>query len=832
MYVDGQGCQPESGLECANAASPRTVTQTDFNNDTIVSAYDIMGRLTSVSYSKDGNTEVYTYYNNGQVHTVTDQHGVTEYFYDVRDRLERETRPDGTQMDYTYDDVGNRTSVSITRGGIITSSTSYTYDELNRLETVTDSSGTTIYAYDAVGNLDTVTYPNGLVTDYDYNTINQLTDVFTRDAFGTLISHYRYDLTPTGRREVITELDGRTTAYCYDNLYRLTDEVIFDSPASPITEGCLTDTSGADYTATYDYDWVGNRTFETVDGVSTAYSYDMNDRLTQTGGTTFTYDNNGNTLTETLDGVVKSYSWDGKNKLISLEESGSNIASYTYNHRGMRTSKTEGVTTTNFIIDENRDYAQVLEEVVDGSAIVTYSYGHDLIHQERADAFSYYHYDGLGSTRSLSDDLGSFTDEYDYEAFGDVLNQTGSTENNYMFTGEQFDQSLEQYYLRARYYDQGIGRFTQMDTWPGRSFDPVTLHKYLYAHADPGNLVDPSGHFVSTGQALTALSTTASLVTAFSTGFTIGQFATGQRELSFRELGLAVVWTYVGSKMGVLTRPFQKLLRQSGCLNNSFVEGTSVATNNGLVNIQNINIGDLVYTLNETTGEHELKEVIHLISSEEQKEIIEIHFSNGNSIEVTPEHLLFNGENWVAAKETRSGQVLYSLESQVKIIKISHKSKKIKVYNFTVRDNHNYFVGENRVLAHNVTPCESAAKAIGSNIKKQFPKLCEFGKCKDFARKMEELMIQNGVKGRRICLNGRRGRIHSVRHGTVADTQNTGGGAPHAAVRVGDLVFDNFYPEGIPFDEWADDLGIFIQDDRGRHFDIWDENVGSSGGCL
>ncbi|WP_245929290.1 RHS repeat-associated core domain-containing protein [Agarilytica rhodophyticola] len=327
-----------------------------------------------------------------------------------------------------------------------------------------------------------------------YNTINQLTDVYTRDALGTVISHYNYGLTATGRRETIIELDGRTTAYCYDALYRLVDDVIFDAPTSPVTEGCLTDTTGADYRAHYDYDWVGNRTFETVDGVSTSYSYDDNDRLTQTGGTSYAYDNNGNTLSETLDGNVKTYTWDGKNKLTSLDNAGA-ITTYTYNHSGIRSSKTEAGTTTHFILDENRDYAQVLEEVVDNNAIVTYRYGHDLINQDRAGTVSYYHYDGLGSTRHLSDSLGSLTDSYDYEAFGETLSQTGSTVNNYLFTGEQLDASLSQYYLRARYYDQGVGRFTQMDTWMGNNQDPITLHKYLYANAEPANLIDPSGKF-------------------------------------------------------------------------------------------------------------------------------------------------------------------------------------------------------------------------------------------------------------------------------------------------------------------------------------------------
>jgi RHS repeat-associated protein len=126
--------------------------------------------------------------------------------------------------------------------------------------------------------------------------------------------------------------------------------------------------------------------------------------------------------------------------------------------------------------------------------ITDYLYGDDLIKQSRAANDSYYLYDGLGSTRALTDATGSLTNSYDYESFGSVLNQTGSTENNYLFTGEQFDTSLDNYYLRARYYDQNVGRFTQQDSWMGDNQDPVTLNKYLYANADSVNNIDPSGH--------------------------------------------------------------------------------------------------------------------------------------------------------------------------------------------------------------------------------------------------------------------------------------------------------------------------------------------------
>ncbi|MDX1452223.1 MAG: type IV secretion protein Rhs, partial [Oleiphilaceae bacterium] len=163
----------------------------------------------------------------------------------------------------------------------------------------------------------------------------------------------------------------------------------------------------------------------------------------QQGGTTYTYDANGNTLTETLDSTITTYTWDAKNKLKQVDKGGG-TSTYDYNVDGIRIAQTVGSDLTQFVVDSHRDYAQVIAELDASDAIlVHYTYGDDLISQERAGATNYYHYDGLGSTRALSDELGGFSDSYDYEAFGEVLNTTGATENSYLYTGEQFDSQLD-----------------------------------------------------------------------------------------------------------------------------------------------------------------------------------------------------------------------------------------------------------------------------------------------------------------------------------------------------------------------------------------------------
>jgi YD repeat-containing protein len=76
----------------------------------------------------------------GNRETATNSRGTTNYTYDNRNRLETLTYPDGRKLTYGYDANGNRTSLTAEVGGE-TLTTTYSYDELNRLQTVTDSEG-------------------------------------------------------------------------------------------------------------------------------------------------------------------------------------------------------------------------------------------------------------------------------------------------------------------------------------------------------------------------------------------------------------------------------------------------------------------------------------------------------------------------------------------------------------------------------------------------------------------------------------------------------------------------------------------------------------------
>jgi len=110
---------------------------------------------------------------------------------------------------------------------------------------------------------------------------------------------------------------------------------------------------------------------------------------------------------------------------------------------------------------------QVLDEIVSGAVTRTYAYGLQRISEDQqisgAWTPSFYGYDGHGNVRFLTSNAGSVTDSYDYDAFGMPISTSGTTPNDFLYSGEQFDSPLGLYYLRARYYNPATGRFLAMD---------------------------------------------------------------------------------------------------------------------------------------------------------------------------------------------------------------------------------------------------------------------------------------------------------------------------------------------------------------------------------
>ena len=321
----------------------------------------------------------------------------------------------------------------------------------------------------------TETAPNGLQTTFSYDLQNRLTSLTTP------VSSYTYQLGPTGIHTGATEGNGRTLQWNYDGIYRLTNETISNDPAN---------NNGG---ATYNLDPVGNRLSAVSSLTSIAsgsFSYNPDDEISSE-----TYDANGNVLS--TGGMV--YTYDSENHMTSMIGNGK-VVTMVYDAFGNRVSKTVNNVTTKYLVEDDVNptgLPQVLEEVQNGVAVRTYTYGLQRISESQmvsgAWTTSFYGYDGAGSVRQLTNSAGAVTDEYEYDAFGNSFTKQGTTPNNYMYRGELYDSDLNLYYLRARYYNPQTGRFLSRDPEDGNPTDPKSLHKYLYAGGDPVNMIDPMG---------------------------------------------------------------------------------------------------------------------------------------------------------------------------------------------------------------------------------------------------------------------------------------------------------------------------------------------------
>jgi RHS repeat-associated protein len=94
----------------------------------------------------------------------------------------------------------------------------------------------------------------------------------------------------------------------------------------------------------------------------------------------------------------------------------------------------------------------------------------------------------------LLDFAGAVAQLYAFDAYGNAIGfNPAEALTEFLYSGEQFDSKIGQQYLRARYYDPTTGRFNRLDPFFGSLSDPQSLHKYLYAHGNPINGIDPSG---------------------------------------------------------------------------------------------------------------------------------------------------------------------------------------------------------------------------------------------------------------------------------------------------------------------------------------------------
>jgi RHS repeat-associated protein len=499
-------------------ANGKMKEKTDRNGIGTSYNYDIFGRLLTEDAS--GQVQSYTYDANGNLLTMTDGTGTTTRTYDALNRNISKDVPAIGNSIYEYDLVTDHQGEYAERttdpkGNV----TLKTYDWVGRLSTVTADGRTTQYEYYNNGNRRSVRYPEGTTEAYTYDKNNRIKGLANTKANGSVISTYQYTYDAAGNQ--LTKVEGKgTTTYTYDGNNRLSTVT---EPEGKITS--------------YTYDAADNRRSEQVEhglvSSATVYSYDECGRLTTTissDGTEirYLYDRNGNLASKSagkmeivspeelseemlpeFDLIINKgeaggtgteklalYQYDNYNRLESIK-SGNSTTAYGYNAQGYRVEKKVNSKTTRYLYE----YDKVVLET-DGSNNQTdvQVYGTNLLYRSTtgeagSGAQSYYYlYNAHGDVTSLLDMSGNIAVSYDYDAFGNIIGQTGTADNPIRYAGYQYDEESGLYYLNARYFDSVTARFITEDTYTGQRNDPLSLNLYTYCFSNPLIYTDPTGH--------------------------------------------------------------------------------------------------------------------------------------------------------------------------------------------------------------------------------------------------------------------------------------------------------------------------------------------------
>ena len=425
-----------------------------YDDGRLYTVTDRKNKLTEYRYTKSGKTKSVTFYNSGtasgsasrvdfkydtrdNLKTMTDSFGTTTYGYDAANRLISVMDAQGFTIGYSYYPGGNLKTLTYPGGKKVF----YTYDALNRVRTVNDWLGqTAVYTYDKAGNLDTLQNFNGTVRKYSYDSANRLISIIDRKSGGAIIVSYAFELDGNGNRTEVTDGGEALAAHAFS----------------------------ADKSIQYGYNAKKNRLDSiTTDGASKTLSHDNEGQLSLKGSASYTFD-----LRHRLANAgAAQYFYDGANRRIKA-----------FRNRAI----------TKYIYDAS---GNLLAEANSGGAITRYYiYGTGLLGTVRGNAAYCYHFDANANTVALTDGGQSIVNKYAYTPFGMSLHKTEGIAQPFTFVGEYgvMEEADSLYYMRARYYDAGTGRFISEDPL---GFDGGTVNLYEYAGDNPVLFVDPNGLF-------------------------------------------------------------------------------------------------------------------------------------------------------------------------------------------------------------------------------------------------------------------------------------------------------------------------------------------------
>lgn len=461
------------------------------------------GQLLSISTNNDDNTnaetsEFFEYDRYNQVTSVT----LYNYGYDNT----------GNVITYQYDRLGRVSKEDYGSGFVVSYNRYATNGALKSIGTATDADRFANYTYDINGRLSQeILDDNSFARAYTYDSRGMLSKIddprmtedlsYTANGYGGaayyngLIARTSFTFKSAGWTGA-TRPSDYNYSFAYDAVGRL--RVADHSAISSYDIGV-----GANSQIRYDANGNYMKVIENVALKDYEYLAGTNKVKNTTGSTTtnqYTYDVNANVKSSTPKNLT-NINYDKYFNIttqISRTVSGSSYNTYYHYARGGRTYKYDLISTgaswvkTSYVrglhsvpvIEKSKNQAGTTNTI-------RYVYGPlGIIASQQNGTFYFHLRDHLGSTRIVLTDAGSVQSVYNYTPLGETITNTVGEDNDYTFTGQEYDEETGLYNYVARLYDSDLGRFYGTDPH-GLSYPSIS--GFSYVMNNPISFTDPTG---------------------------------------------------------------------------------------------------------------------------------------------------------------------------------------------------------------------------------------------------------------------------------------------------------------------------------------------------
>ncbi len=229
-----------------------------------------------------------------------------------------------------------------------------------------------------------------------------------------------------------------------------------------------------------------------------------------------------------------------------------------------------------------------------------------------------------------------------------------------------------------------------------------------------------------------------------------------------------------------------------------FVAGTLVMAVEGYKKIEEIELGDKVWSWCEETGEKIINKVTHLFKNQTH-DLVHLSIA-GEEITTTLGHPFYVVDyGWKKASELveKDKVVLYNdTIVEIETIIIEHTEELVDVYNFEVENAHTYYVTDKGVLVHN--------DCISDELTKIANKYDDF-KCVECADEMKGFLNTKGVEYQQIEIQfGASKNGGYVFSNSLSRTISSNG--YHTGIMYKGKVYDNLFKSGMEASKWIDDF--------------------------